>query len=141
MNWLQRFMMGRYGTDNLGLALMVAGMICSLVSSIFGWIAVWILSYICFGWMLFRMLSRNIPARRRENDAAAKFLRPMGQKLAPLMHKAGQKLRLWQQMWQCRKTHRYYKCPKCRQQVRVPRNKGRIRIVCPRCRGDFIRKT
>lgn len=141
MNWLQRFMMGRYGTDNLGLALMVAGMVCSLVSSIFGWTFVWLLSYVCFGWMLFRMLSRNIPARRRENDAAAKFFRPMGQKLAPLMQKAGRKLRLWHQMWQCRKTHRYYKCPKCRQQVRVPRNKGKIRIVCPRCRGDFIRKT
>lgn len=130
MNWLQRFMIGRYGTDNLGLGLMAAGMVCSLVSSIFDWWIVLIISYACFGWMLFRMLSRNIPARRKENDAAAQMFRPVGKKL-----------RLWHQMWQCRKTHRYFRCPGCKQQVRVPKNKGRIRIVCPKCRKDFIRKT
>lgn len=130
MNWLQRFMMGRYGTDGLNLGLMVSGMICSLISSIFDWWIVLILSYICFGVMLFRMFSRNIPARRKENAAAEKFFRP-----------AAQKIKFWHQMWKCRKTHRYFKCPNCRQQVRVPKNKGKIRIVCPKCRKDFIRKT
>ena len=39
------------------------------------------------------------------------------------------------------RQHRYYKCPKCRQSVRVPRGKGKISITCPRCREKFIRKT
>ena len=130
MNWLQRFMMGRYGTDGLNIGLMVLGMVCSLVSSIFDWWIVLILSYICFGAVLFRTFSRNISARRKENEAAVKFFRP-----------AARKLKLWLQMWRCRKTHRYFKCPNCKQQVRVPKNKGKIRIVCPKCRKDFIRKT
>ena len=130
MNWLQRFMIGRYGNDGLGLGLLASGMLCSFVGSIFDWTVLILVSYALLGWMLFRMLSRNIPARRKENDAAAKFFRP-----------AEKKLRLWLQMWQCRKTHRYFRCPGCRQQVRVPKNKGKIRIVCPRCRKDFIRKT
>lgn len=130
MNWLQRFMMGRYGVDGLNLGLTVAGMVCSLTSSIFGWWPVLLLSYICFGVVVFRMLSRNINARRKENLAAERFFRPVVQQV-----------KLWGQMWKCRKTHRYFKCPGCKQQVRVPRNKGKIRIVCPKCRKDFIRKT
>lgn len=130
MNWLQRFMMGRYGTDGLNLGLMVVGMVCSLVSSIFDWWIVLIISYICFGAMFFRMFSRNIPARQKENIAAVKFFRPVSLKL-----------KLWHQMWTYRKTHRYFKCPNCRQQIRVPKNKGKIRIICPKCRKDFIRKS
>ena len=32
-------------------------------------------------------------------------------------------------------------CPKCKQQVRVPRGKGKIAITCPQCREKFIKKT
>ena len=39
------------------------------------------------------------------------------------------------------REHRYYDCPRCRQQVRVPRGKGKIAISCPRCKEKFIRKT
>ena len=39
------------------------------------------------------------------------------------------------------KNNRYFNCPKCRQTVRVPRNKGKIAITCPKCREKFIKKT
>ena len=37
--------------------------------------------------------------------------------------------------------YKIYKCPKCRQKLRVPRGKGKIRISCRRCQYEFIRKT
>ena len=39
------------------------------------------------------------------------------------------------------RAHRYYSCPKCRQTVRVPRGKGKIAIICPKCREKFVKKT
>jgi hypothetical protein len=31
----------------------------------------------------------------------------------------------------------YYYCPNCKQQVRVPAGKGKVRITCPRCEHKF----
>ena len=31
----------------------------------------------------------------------------------------------------------YYYCPNCKQQVRVPAGKGKVRITCPRCNEKF----
>ncbi|MDD6034070.1 MAG: hypothetical protein PUC47_11460 [Oscillospiraceae bacterium] len=130
MNWLQRFMMGRYGVDGLSVGIVVLGMILTLTNSFVGWLPLLLLSYVCFGVVLFRMLSRNIEARRKENAAAAKFFRPMLERG-----------KLWMRMWRDRKTHRYFSCPNCKQHVRVPKGKGKIRIVCPRCRKEFTRKS
>ncbi|MBR3231854.1 MAG: hypothetical protein IKF75_04170, partial [Lachnospiraceae bacterium] len=41
------------------------------------------------------------------------------------------------QEWKDRKTYRYFKCPGCGQEVRVPKGKGRIRITCPKCHQSF----
>ena len=40
-----------------------------------------------------------------------------------------------------RKLYHYYRCPKCRQKLRVPRGRGRIQISCPRCGTQFIKKS
>ena len=39
------------------------------------------------------------------------------------------------------KQYRYFRCPGCRQVVRVPRGKGKINIRCPKCSRQFIKKT
>ena len=40
-----------------------------------------------------------------------------------------------------RKVYRYFRCPRCRQQLRVPRGRGRISITCPKCGTSFIKKS
>ena len=43
--------------------------------------------------------------------------------------------------WNNRKLYHYYRCPQCRQKLRVPRGRGRIQISCPRCGTQFIKKS
>ena len=118
----RHFMMGRYGTDKLNMAILGAGFFFCLVSlfvnnSIVD-LALTVLSYGLMFWAVFRMLSRNTYKRYQENR---KYLR--------LLERIKDR------------EHRYYDCPRCRQPVRVPRGKGKIAITCPRCKEKFIRKT
>ena len=138
MNWLRNFMMGRYGPASLSLFLIVVSLVCTLTSSLFGGVLVLILiSYALWFWVIFRMLSRNIAARQKENEA---FLR--GWRWV-MDHTVG--LRGWFKTqgnrFRDRKTHKYFRCPSCHQMVRVPKNKGKVRIICPKCKNEFIRQT
>ncbi len=138
MNWLRNFMIGRYGTDNLSLFLLVISMVCTLVSSLCGGVLPLILlSYGLWVWIIFRTLSRNLSARSRENE---KFMNGWHWVMD---HTVG--LRGWFKTegnrFKDRKTHKYFRCPTCHQMVRVPKNKGKLRIICPKCKNEFIRFT
>jgi len=39
------------------------------------------------------------------------------------------------------RDYRFYKCPTCKQEVRVPKGHGKIEITCPKCREKFIRRS
>ena len=51
------------------------------------------------------------------------------------------KFKGWKEQWANRKLYHYYRCPQCRQKLRVPRGRGRIQISCPRCGTQFIKKS
>ena len=36
---------------------------------------------------------------------------------------------------------KYYRCPHCHQQLRVPRGRGKIEITCPKCHTEFVKKS
>lgn len=119
---LRHFMLGRYGTDKLNMAILTAGLICSLVVMFIRLpildLLLTALSYVLMGWAIFRMLSRNIYKRYQENRRYLRFVERLKDR-----------------------EHRYFDCPRCRQPVRVPKGKGKIAITCPKCRENFIRKT
>ena len=119
---LQRFMMGRYGTDKLNMAILGAGLIACLISIFIPFppvnLLLTLLSYGLMGLAIFRSLSRNTYKRYQENRKYLMFLQRFKDR-----------------------EHRYFDCPRCRQQVRVPRKKGKIAISCPKCGEKFIRKT
>ena len=120
--WMRRFMAGRYGSDKLNTFLLVTGVVTSLTAAFVPFapikLIMVIISYILLFISIFRLLSRNTYRRYRENR---KFLQ-MVERFRD-------------------RQHRYYDCPRCRQQVRVPRGKGKISITCPKCKEKFIRKT
>ena len=119
---IRHFMMGRYGTDKLNMVIPGGGLIASLVSMFIHFAPVNLLltavSYALMGWAIFRTLSRNTYKRYQENRKYLMFMQRLKDR-----------------------DHRYFDCPRCRQQVRVPRGKGKIAISCPKCKEKFIRKT
>lgn len=124
-----RFMQGRYGNDRLGQAMLMAALACVVLSlfripfiSTIG-LAILVLTY-------YRMFSRQIAKRAAEN-----------QKYMQLEWKVRAKLQKKKQSLAQRRTHRIYKCPNCKQKIRVPRNRGRIAISCRKCGTEFIRRT
>ncbi|MBR5329301.1 MAG: hypothetical protein IKV45_03760 [Firmicutes bacterium] len=127
---LRRFLMGRYGMDSLNKLIFVLTFLCLIV--MWFWpnrvaqLIFWILIVIGY----FRCFSRNIPARYAENQ---KYLRST----AKIRNFCRKKKTRFEQ----RKFYRFYKCPKCKQQVRVPRGKGKINIRCPKCGEQFVKKS
>lgn len=130
MNWFQRVMAGRYGVDQLTIAVMVVYIILILVAQFTG---VFWLSYIALVLLVFcffRMFSRQTAKRYQENMQFLKLWNP---------------IKSWFRFQKTRlkdsKTHRYYKCPNCSASLRVPKGKGKICITCPKCGKEFIKKT
>ena len=118
---LYRFMAGRYGTDKLNSVILWSGVIFLLLSMFLeGWLSfiLWLTAYVCMGVALFRSFSRNTYKRYQENRRFLNLLERIKDR-----------------------DHRYFACPKCKQQVRVPKGKGKIAISCPKCREKFIKKT
>ena len=130
MNWFSNFMAGRYGTDQLSLALLVLGMILTVLGNVLKIPWLTILSYVPFLLCLFRIFSRNVNKRRMENNKFFKLWFPVKQRFSRLSHRMKDE-----------KNYRFYKCPKCKILVKVPRNRGKIKIKCPKCSAEFIKKT
>ena len=66
MNWLRRMLVGRYGTDQLSLALMALYFVLFFLSYIpYCWFLSWI-GLLLFAVILFRTFSRNIAKRYHE---------------------------------------------------------------------------
>lgn len=128
-NWLQRVMYGRYGSDQLSIFLLVAYFALYLISAVTGLGFIYYISLALIVYSIFRTMSRNIEKRRREN---AKFLKL-----------AGPTLQWWKMRSTMRrdKAHRYFKCPNCKQYLRVPKGKGKISITCRSCGTSFEEKS
>ena len=121
---LRRFMAGRYGTDKLNMAILAAALVGMLIGGLGArFLTPWLvictyLSEALLIWSIFRTYSRNIEARRRENTRWLGFCSRIKDR-----------------------RNRYFRCPRCRQMVRVPRGKGAINIRGPKCGERFIKKT
>lgn len=126
---MYRFMLGRYGNDRFNRFLMILALVCFAVS-FFGVRGFYLAGLLCLIYAYFRMLSRNTYKRSLENN---KYL----QCEYKVKHWfSGIKWKLQQQ-----KTHHIYKCPSCKQKIRIPRGKGKIEIRCPKCGQTFIKKS
>jgi predicted RNA-binding Zn-ribbon protein involved in translation (DUF1610 family) len=123
-------MMGRYGSDKLNIALLVASVILSLFSRFLRLSILTYISYIPLFWGIFRMFSRDINKRIQENQKFLKYY-----------NKAENWTKNKFNMIKGLKTYKYFTCPNCKQTVRVPRGKGRVNVICPKCSTKFIKST
>lgn len=131
---LQRFMIGRYGMDQLGQFIMYAVLVLVFLNVV---VRVRVLSsflYILelsgFFFLYFRMFSKNVGKRYQENQA---YLR--------LRFYVTEYFRKIKFRFTEGRKYRIFKCPNCGQKVRIPRGHGKVSVHCPKCGTDFIKKS
>lgn len=122
-------MQGRYGNDQLNRFLMILTLVFFALS-LLGIQPFYLLGVIGLIYAYFRMFSRNLYKRRMENNAYMKY-----------EYRVKQFFTTWKRDMRQRKTHHIYRCPSCRQKIRIPRGKGKIEIRCPKCGQTFIKKS
>lgn len=130
-------MMGRYGVDQMNIGVLIFSMVCTFTASLTRWLLLSILGTALLAYGVFRMFSRNVSARSKENQ---KFL-VFWNKVKGIWYKIKDWFSGKKRRFADRKTHCYFSCPKCKQKLRVPKGKGKIEISCPICGTKFIKKT
>lgn len=132
-----RFMQGRNGVDNLGYHALWAGLALALINMVFGGLvgnpavrmAINLLGNALYFYALFRMLSRNVEKRRVENERYVSFLSNWKKEVKQFF------LRL-----KGKREYKYFRCPSCKNRLRLRRGCGEKHITCPVCKHQFDQK-
>ncbi len=126
-----RFMQGRYCTyrpsDELTKFLLVLFIIFTFTSY---FAPTYLLSLVLLVYLYFRLFSKNISKRYKENETYLKYRN----KVVAFFKRRKYKFD------QMRKYH-IYKCPDCGQKIRIPRGKGKIMVRCPKCGKEFQKRS
>ena len=149
-NYRRPFFSGRNGADELSVTLVVLGIIFFLAYPIFDQKVVQgvfiLLGGVSAFFGIWRSLSTNLAKRRAENIAFVNFFKDEGKeakeqrKREEEEKKRNEKLRKERRKEE-EKTHAFFRCPQCGKELRVPKGKGKIKIKCPNCANEFIRKS
>lgn len=130
MNWLKKYMIGRYGGDQLSIALIVLSMLLALIGNFARLPIIALIGYVPLVLAIFRMLSRNSTKRSMENYKFMIIISP----LYSLFIRSLNRLKDL-------KYYKYFTCPNCKAKLRVPKGKGKIVITCTRCKTEFKGRT
>lgn len=125
---LRNFNTGRYGMDDFGKFIIIAALVIFVLSLLWSGLITLSVAILIYGY--FRMLSRNSYKRSQENEA---YLQLRGRVRGWF---GGKKQRFAQ-----RREYVFFKCPSCKNGLRVPRGKGKIAVTCPKCGEHFIKRS
>lgn len=130
MNFLRKFMAGRYGVDQLNRFILVIFAVVSVAYIFTKYSILNIISLLLLVLLYYRIFSRNIAKRSAENRQYLQATAPYRRKFDSTAKKLKN-----------RKHYRYFKCPNCEKNLRVPKGKGMIKITCPNCKTKITRKS
>lgn len=127
---LRMFFYGRNGVDTLGKFLLAVYLIVAIVNAFMQNLSarysLIIVQWIILAIILFRMLSRNIAARQRENQAFERIFL----KFKPAFSLLRNRIKHI-------RTKRYRTCPNCKVVSRLPIKRGKHFVKCPKCNIPF----
>lgn len=126
---IKNFMLGRYGFDQLSLALFILSLFFNVLYRFIPIRILLLVSYAAFIFTVYRICSKDIYRRQKENQwflVKYSFLTS--------------EFKFRKEIFDNRKEYKYLKCPSCKHWLRVPRGKGMIEICCRNCNNRFIKK-
>lgn len=123
---LMRFMMGRYGTDRLNQDMLILSAVLMFLGILTPWRWIQWIGVVIIFVLYFRMFSKNINQRYRENQRYLYYRNKVVQRFKRLKDLP---------------RYKYVACSQCHQQLRLPRRKGNVVVTCPKCRHQFDART
>ena len=123
---MDQFMRGRYGTDTLNRHLILVWFLFVIANAFLHSLVVYVIELIFCFITFYRMFSRNIVKRQGENAAYYRMRQKWNRAVRHLLVRFRE-----------RKTSRFFKCPNCKANIRMPRKVGRFNIRCQKCGTNF----
>ena len=127
----KRFMAGRYGVDQFSnglnfifLLFVIIGLLSD--NAIFLYVAMIPMIY-----NYYRIFSKNFSKRYNENRIYTNFMSPYYNWLDKV------KKKIQKEQKRDRKNYKYFTCKSCKQELRIPKGKGKVTITCPKCKHSF----
>ncbi len=149
-NKLFRFLEGRYGfrgvSDSVQIVICCVYLLLVVLNMFVRSRIISAILLVLLGYTLFRVLSKNIPARENEDRAVREWLFRLrdafqNQSRQAEIRKgeraAKKEKRAVEQERRKDKEHIYRECPECGATLRLPRKKGKHSVICPRCGNKF----
>lgn len=143
-------MIGRNGPDKLANWTLGAALIVTLIGMFIPNIVLTLLSYVLLIYCFFRIFSRNVSARQRENEKFEGFLSKIipsarnknnagtsNKHHSSSVYKASQQSKNSQQSKKSKpassKNKVTFTCDECGQSLSVPKGRGKLKVTCPKC--------
>lgn len=124
----ENFMKDRYGGDLLNGILAYLGLEIAIInffrkSTVLSFVSMSLIAVV-----IFRAFSKNKRQRAIEQVKFFNFISPIYSRLLKFKNKD-------------RKNYKYFKCSNCKKELRVPKGKGKIKVKCPNCGHEEIKKS
>ena len=123
---LASFMYGRYGVDKLYWFLFGIWAFLTVINAFIGSTLLYIAGLLVLGYQFFRVFSKNIYSRSRENQAFLRFF-----------EKAKSIFALQTSRIRDIGKKRYRRCRNCKAVLRLPIKRGKKTVKCPKCNRTF----
>lgn len=127
----KKFMVGRYGVDQLSNGLNFIFLLFVIIGLLSKKSFFLVLALIPMIYNYYRMFSKNFSKRYNENRIYTNIMAPYYNWLEKITKK------LQKHQNRDRKNYKYFTCKSCKQELRIPRGKGKVTITCPRCKHSF----
>lgn len=125
----------RYGVDHFSISLAILSL--GFVFSRFFWpIGLALLAY-----AIFRASSKNFAKRQMELQKYYTFIYKISISLNKVFGPIVRYVKFTITRIKNRKDYKYLKCRYCKKKLKLPRNKGKLKVTCPNCKNQFITKT
>lgn len=121
-NKLYEFLKGRNGADQLAKTSMYISILFLIINFFVKSTIISIISLLVVLYANYRVFSKDIKKRVEENQKFLKKVNPMIVPLVKLKNRTFGK-----------EGYKYFDCSNCKQELRVPKGKGKLKVKCPKC--------
>ena len=141
-NKIREFMIGRNGPDKLANWALGVALVVTLIGMFIPNIILTVLSYALLIYCFFRIFSRNVSARQRENEKFEDLL----SKVIPsnknrntkgtgssTAYKTAAGYSSKKTTSSTTKNKVTFTCDECGQSLSVPKGRGKLKVTCPKC--------